>query len=156
MCNQNVFNIGCEKNEILVEHVNVKNGRKNVFTYIDILHSVTCQSLQAIWYVHCLFLQCEHVRVLRISFVQQSPLKRLGSRSALSLGVGLHSTLPLPGFMCGSINHPIWQANAAFLCVHLYSYSDCNKLILFIANFNYQQRNINMCAVFSFGPAKNK
>lgn len=31
-----------------------------------------------------------------LSFVRQSQLKRLGSRSAQSVGVGLHSSLPRP------------------------------------------------------------
>ncbi len=49
MYNQNLLNIGCEKSEILVEHVNVKMEEK---LYLHNVKSTFCkasQSMQAIW-----------------------------------------------------------------------------------------------------------
>ncbi len=69
MYNQNLLNIGCEKSEILVEHVNVKNGRKTVFTYIDILQSLTKHAGDL--NVPC-FCNASTVGFYGLSFVQQS------------------------------------------------------------------------------------
>jgi len=87
----------------------------------------TCHSLQAIWNVHFVSVFSAMWACLDfngLSFVQ-SQLKRLSSRSAQSVGVGLHSSLPRPVCVFGSIKHQHLTCKCIF------------RIFLHICNFDF-------------------